>query len=211
MYEEGNGEEFFMGSIQNPVGGPTDPLGRPFRPPPIDPDAEAKENEERETPPVKEEWGIAAYILQMFKNALDLIIGGRKEGKDQQRAVKEHLRALKSAFEILKQEDRSQDLDFLNRLSKTWLSLLEDSLHFESEEASTAFKAFVKKIQHYPENQPHSFAYYLTENTHQQWIPFPYMELIQKLHSEHRKNPSSSPLAEWTALLDQTILLLHPA
>jgi hypothetical protein len=192
-------------NLTDPIGGPTDPSDRSFRPTPIDPDQQSRK-EPREEPPPKEELGIAAYLLQLFQKGIDLIL--QSKGRKTTTARK-HLESLKIFFEILKKEDRSQDQEFLNQLSKTWLLLLEDSLHFESDQATLAFKAFVKKLQHYPENEPHSFAYYLTENTNQKWIPFPYMELIQKIHLGHQKNPTTSPLAEWSSLLTQLIHLLQ--
>ena len=66
-------------------------------------------------------------------------------------------------------------------------------------------KILMQKIQHYPEYEEHTFGYYLTEYAGQKWIPFPYMEMVQKIHSEHMKNPKGSALTEWTNLIDELL------
>lgn len=143
-----------------------------------------------EKPP---KWGLAAYFLKLLQRVVDLFIES-KEG-----VASEALVSLKKAFEMLKKEDLSEDIQFLNQLSKTWQSLLEMSLKKEE------VKTLVKKIQNYPQHEKHTFGYYLTEYAGQKWVPFPYMDLIQKIHSEHHKNPEGSALTEWTQLIDQLL------
>ena len=197
-----------MGSIQNPVG-PPDPFDK-LR-------IERIEEEERtkgERPkngdegPPKEQLAIAAFLLQMLRKAIDALLEKSSPSQREEKGVKENLVLLKTSFETLKREDRSQDAPFLGQLSKIWRHSLEDSIHFKSEEVASKFKLLVKKIQHYPNNERYTFGYYLAENSAQKWVPFPYMELIRIIHMEYRKNPASSPLAEWTLLLDEIISLL---
>ncbi len=193
-----------MGSYQNPVGSP-DPYDK-YR-------AEATEggpgrkNPPDEEPPKGKE-GLAAHLLQILQKAFNYFLQGHTGSKTTEIRAKENLIALKNFFETLKNEDRSQDIEFLNQLSKAWNLTLEEKVEL-NEEISLKFKILTKKILHYPENQTHTFGYYLTEYAGQKWIPFPYMELVQKIHSEHEKNPSASPLTEWTHLLDELISLLN--
>jgi hypothetical protein len=69
-------------------------------------------------------------------------------------------------------------------------------------------RSLIDAIQHYPERQQHSLGYYLSEYAGQKWLPFPYMEMIQKIHAEHLKNPTESALAQWTHRIDRLLSLL---
>ncbi len=186
---------------QNPVGGIPDPFG--YRAEGSGSRQSGPEGPPNEPPDNK---GIIGYLLQAMQRALNALL--ERFGKTENSSKETSLNTLKSFLDLLKAEDRSQDVHFLNDLSKSWNQALEESLAFK-EEASLIFKIFVKKILHYPENQVHTFGYYLTEYAGQKWIPFPYMELVQKLHREHEKSPSTSSLTEWTRLLEDAIRLLQ--
>jgi hypothetical protein len=191
-----------MGSYQNPVGGPdpyrTDRIG----------DSQSPPEQPPEEPPPKGKEGLAAHLLQILQKAVDFFVEKNTDAKPTDVEARKNLTALKAFFETLKKEDRSQDVDFLNDLSRTWNKTLSDSAHM-GEAASHKFKILTKKILHYPENQSHTFGYYLTEYAGQKWVPFPYMELVQKIHTEHEKNPPSSPLTEWSHLIDEVMRLLN--
>lgn len=194
-----------MGFYQNPIG-PPDPFDK-YR---VEGAGEKKteedfahseENQEKNTEPLN----IRAYLLYALQKAVNYFLERHGNPEPAEIDFKKNLLSLKNHFEILKQEDRSQDVEFLNALSKTWNQLIDNSSHIKNEGALLKFKLLVKKIFHYPENQTHTFGYYLTEYAGQKWVPFPYMELVQKIHSEHEKNPESSALGDW-ALLSEEIL-----
>lgn len=200
-----------MGSLHNPVGGgPKDPFDKTFRIEPIEEDKLTKGDKPKESEEIasKEKLAIASAILQLFHKVVDYFLTGATTSKVVGVSPRDNLLLLKAAFETLKVEDRSQDVAFLNQLSKIWHFAIENAIHFKNDDASVKFKVLVKKIQHYPENQQHTFGYYLTENADQKWVPFPYMELVTKIHAEHGKNTSSSALTEWTILLDEIVSLL---
>lgn len=138
-------------------------------------------------------WGLAAYFLKLLHRLADLFIVSKEH------VTSETLVSLKKAFEMLEKEDLSEDIQFLNQLSKIWQALLEMSLKKDE------VKTLVQKIQNYPEHEKHTLGYYLSEYAGQKWIPFPYMDLIQKIHSEHQKNPEGSAITEWTQLIDQLL------
>lgn len=190
-------------SYQSPVGGVPDPFG--YR-------VEGAQGQQQgggqppEEPPDNK--GLIGHLLQAIQKAVDTLVG-RFAGSSQKRPTAQGtLLALKNSLDLLKTEDRSQDVQFLNDLSQSWNRSLEESMDF-NEEASIVFKLFVKKVLHYPENQRHTFGYYLTEYAGQKWVPFPYMELIQKIHRDHEINPQGSALTEWTRLLADTIRKSH--
>lgn len=192
-------------SYQNPVGGVPDPYGR-YRV-----EGTGSRQSGGGEPPDKEPQdnkGLLAYFLKALQKKVDQFLEKIRGTPPPDFPAKKTLRSLKTALEILKTEDRSQDVDFLNDLAQTWNSALEESLEYNAE-AAELFKILVKKIINYPENQSHTFGYYLSEHAGQRWVPFPYMELVQKIHSEHEKSPSTSPLTEWTRLIDDTIRQLN--
>src|SRR5690606_2900289 len=94
-------------------------------------------------------------------------------------------------------------------LSVTWQKLLEDALQFKKDTTSIKLKEFLKSIQNYPERQSHTFGYYLSESHTQDWVPFPFMELIQKIHREHEKNPMDSELNQWILSIEELVAHLQ--
>lgn len=194
-----------MDSFENPVGRP-DPFDR-YRVEGVgEKQSEGGQSgQPGEEPPPKKQEGLIAHLAQILQRAVSYFL--EQEG-NAETEVRKNLLLLRNAFEALKQGDRSQDIRFLNELARVWNQSLEDSFSYEPGRASERFKELVHRILHYPENQAHTLGYYLTEYAGQKWVPFPYMELIQKIHSEYEKNPPSSPLTEWTLLLDDVLQLL---
>ena len=155
----------------------------------------------------------AAYVSLIFKKFLELFEGTTEHGLavSAENDVRDHLKILKSTLEILKQEDRSQDSLFLNRLSLQWHQLLEDSIRFRRQTPlSIQMRALIKEVQQHPEHHEHSLGYYLMEYAGQKWLPFPYMEMIQRLHAQHKKNLDASILSRWTQELENMIQILNP-
>lgn len=187
----------FMNSYQNPVT-PPDPYDR-YR---IEPVGEDKREKERGYggggEPPDEKYGLFAQLLKTLYQMVTGLLRGERRAEKRDTAS---LRSLKMAFETLKREDRSEDIAFLHHLSQTWLHLVEEGIQQAKE-----LKELIQKIERYPENQAHTFGYYLSEFAGQKWIPFPYMELIQQIHAEHQKYPEISALTEWTRLLDDLLL-----
>ena len=120
--------------------------------------------------------------------------------------ARENLLLIKAAFEIMKREDRSQDALFLKRLSNLWQTALEHSIELQTKNLKAQqLKAFIKDIENYPENEGHTFGYYLDEYAGQKWLPFPYMELIQSLHHQYEIDPESSLLSRWTRMIEEIL------
>jgi len=193
-------------SIDNPVGGnPQDPYER-YR--------IVREQQDRDQggkPPHKKPH-LVAQILAMIKNAVESLLHLTKRDSSGEivASPQENLFRLKTAFETLKIEDRNQDVPFLNNLSDIWHRLLEDSLQYQrSDPVYTVFQHFLEDIQTYPPEEEHSFGYYLTEYTGQQWLPFPYMDLIHRIHSEYQNHPKSSALERWTRQLNELRAMLE--
>lgn len=104
-------------------------------------------------------------------------------------------------METMMREDRSQDSQFLKRLSGIWQEVLEGSLNIQSK----SLKRLIRDVESFPEDEEHTFGYYLEEFAGQTWLPFPYMELIHNLHHHHELDPSSSLLTRWTGMIEEIL------
>lgn len=192
-------------SSKSPIGPqPPDPY-KGYRVEPIEKDKKTPGDRFKPPEEPKASSTLAAHLLFLFHKLLDFF-GGKKEGGGS--AVENHLLALKQLLEILKSEDRSQDVSFLNSLSEIWHQLLEDLPLLETGPLlPLPFRQFIKEMELYPEGQEHTLGYYLAEYAGQKWLPFPYMELIQQLHAQHQKEPTSSALTRWVGYIN---VLLNP-
>lgn len=120
--------------------------------------------------------------------------------------IRQALKQLRDDFQILMQEDRSQEISFLNRLSSSWKIVLEQSLHI------AASDPMIHRIQHFMwvlqmpgSASEKSVGYYLTEYQDGEWLPLPYMEILQRLHHAHKADPIGSLLTEWTSLIEEVL------
>lgn len=195
-----------MSSPGSPVGGkPSNPFEKYYELKAI-----RDETERGEKQPSKQNLTFTAYVLLLLQKFFSFLIKSQELSKSTQKQIKENLLQMKSTLTILKYEDKSQESPFLKNLSQTWQKMLENSLQFKKmTPLAIEFKNFIKEIASYPEGQDHSLAYYLSEYAGGAWLPFPYMELIQRLHILSEKNPSSNPLDEWIHSLEKIIVLLN--
>jgi hypothetical protein len=198
-------------SSGNPVGGrPDDPFEKYYRLDAVEAareEARRKDKEQSGKPPT-----LAAYVLLTLQKGLDFIkkTTPRNSSKPSKKKVETNLVQMKLSLELLMKEDRSQDDVFLKNLSLLWQKILEDSLQFKKmTPLAVQYKRFIKALASYPEGQEYSLAYYLSEYAGQSWLPFPYMELIQKLHTLSEKNPADNPLKKWSLALEELIVLLN--
>jgi len=195
----------------NPVGGrPNDPFEKYYQ------IKDLEEAREYNTRNAKNASGkgflLAAYILLLLQKMLEFIQPSKYKNisKSTRKSAQENLVQMQKCLKLLMKEDRSQDDRFLKQLSLCWQKMLEDSLEFtKMTSVAIQFKNFIKEIASYPEAQDHSLGYYLSEYAGNAWLPFPYMELLQKLYTLYQKNPSNNPLTYWVHSLGKIIDLLN--
>lgn len=201
-----------MGSFKNPVGSsPPDPYEK-YRTEEVQREKQLKEErkKEREKDP-KGIFYLAIYMLSLFRKIIHFFEPSREKKLPSEigQTSKKHLLQFREALDRLKKEDLSQDIDFLNRLSENWHLILQDLMQFPKNTlAERSLKALLHSIQDYPHKQEHTFGYYLTEYAGQKWLPFPYMEMIHKLHQDHQKKPTESMLFFWTQELQLLLTAL---
>ena len=155
---------------------------------------------------------LGAYFLYLLQKFLELFQEVTEKGLSSanEKELRKTLLIFKESLEIMKREDRSQDGPFLNQFANQWHQLLEDALKFQKSTLfSNNYTSLIKEIETYPEKTEHSLGYYLMEHAGREWLPFPFMELVQKIHTDHQKNPLDSPLSRWTAQIDSLLASLH--
>lgn len=159
--------------------------------------------------PPDSEKGLAAFVYLLLSRLLGLL---KQPAKNELITVsddpaRDNLLLFKAAMETMMREDRSQDSAFLKRLSNLWQQALEHGAELQTKSSlGKKLKAFIKDIESYPESEEHTFGYYLNEFAGQNWLPFPYIEMIQKLHREHVLAPSDSLLSKWAHMLHKILV-----
>ncbi|MEN9654810.1 MAG: hypothetical protein RL235_922 [Chlamydiota bacterium] len=125
-------------------------------------------------------------------------LGGKDQCAKTARCFGESLRTLQT-------KDRSQDYVFLCELSRLWQTLLAQTSQLpQNHPLYTPLLKVIQTIDGYPEGSTHSLGYYLSEHAGEaNWVPFPYMELMQSLHKAHIKDPAHSTLAKWVKSINQ--------
>ena len=194
-----------MDSFENPIGSQQRDPYEHYKVEPVDPDKKGKEEFEESEP---KKWALAAFLAVQLQRVVDYLQNTLEKGLSakEETEIRENLLCFKAALDILKAEDRGEDALFLNRLADFWHKMSEDSRRFKKNAPLAAqFIAFIQSIKDYPPHEEHTLGYYLTEHAGEKWIPFPYMELIHRLHTDHQNAPASSPLSIWSKQLDRMI------
>ena len=127
------------------------------------------------------------------------------------------IETLQQFRELLKQlstQDFSNDPDFVTALSKCWSQMLTEFDRLEAlerkqlQELST-FRNILDEIKNYPPDSDHRLGYYLLQHAGKDWLPFPFIEMLETLHKEHIETPSASTLSQWFAQIDTVIEKLN--
>ncbi|MBI2743850.1 MAG: hypothetical protein HYX48_08045 [Chlamydiales bacterium] len=124
--------------------------------------------------------------------------------------VKEHLLGFKKLLEKLSHEDLSRTITFTRKLSDLWIELHEDLRKIQLFEAETPrigpdLKTTLDAIGSFPPGADHRLGYYLKEHVGQEWLPFPFMDILSLLYKEHLRRGSRSILTIWLSLLADTL------
>ncbi len=153
---------------------------------------------------------ILATLMSYFKKILTLAGGRERAEPFSQQILMGHALAFRQLLILLSEEDQSHNPDFCEQLSLTWHDLLDDC---SSRGLSTPITSgsmqkmqfFIAQIQNFPLGADHTLGYYFTQYAGKDWIPFPFMELLQDLHTEYQASPVISVLQNWISLLDDIL------
>ncbi|MFZ4772399.1 MAG: hypothetical protein ACOYK9_00200 [Chlamydiia bacterium] len=135
-----------------------------------------QKDQERDLPP-----GGFNLLILSYKGAQTLlqIIRSIDSLRTPQRVI-DSLREFLAIFKKLESVDLSADWRYCEKLSKSWMEVKE-SLS-EGSFPTISLQELVQSIEHYPEKGDHSLGYYLSLHAGEEWIPFPFMEILRNLH-----------------------------
>lgn len=153
-----------------------------------------------------------AVLLSYFKKILTSLSpkgrGAIALGDEQQ--LLDHIVSFRKLLLILASDDQSHNPEFTEQLSEIWHNLLDDSntLSYQMKTTSETLaktQFFLSQVQHYPPSADHTLGYYFTMYAGKDWLPFPFMGLLQQLHQEHSASPEDSTLKNWLSLLNDIL------
>lgn len=122
----------------------------------------------------------------------------------------ENLKEFRKLLEALGKQDLSTSAEFATELSDVWCLLLEDFDNIEIIERKdlkqvASFREMMDTVKNYPPDSDHHFGYYLLQHAGKDWLPFPFIEMLETLHKEHVEDPKTGALVKWFVLLDGVI------
>ncbi len=154
----------------------------------------------------------AKKFLNLFssKENLQAALVDRKQ-------ILEDLRSFKKLLEQLIREDLSRVSLFTRQFSDLWYRLIEDLKRIEEYEKGkpvlgSELKRMLETVGNFPPASDHPLGYYLTKHVGEEWLPFPFMDILSLLHKEHIQNQKRSVLSAWLALIQnvQTAIENNP-
>lgn len=174
---------------------------------------EKKEKEKFSKHPAKQEKEILfATFFSYLKSLFDTYSPSKKlAGKVLDvHAMITHLETLNSLLQDLSDKDLSNSPEFAAKLSEIWKALLEDFDNVEIMERKNlgqvaSFREMMHVIKNYPPDSDHHFGYYLLNQAGKDWLPFPFIEMLERLHTEYREEEEESTLNSWMQLI-QTVI-----
>lgn len=155
---------------------------------------------------------VFAALASYFKKILSAL---SFKGKNQsvffdEQSLFNNILAFRKMLLILSNEDESHNPEFTQKLTELWHNLIDDcnSLSYSHQATSsllTKVNFFLTQVQNYPPGADHTLGYYFAEYAGREWIPFPFMELLQGLHQDFQANTTQSILYHWIALMNDII------
>ncbi|NGX49108.1 MAG: hypothetical protein K940chlam5_00704 [Candidatus Anoxychlamydiales bacterium] len=174
---------------------------------------EATEERERKKPlvqkPVSKKLFVYLSFLKILSNLLNAFSKKSAKRLDGTPLHKEIL-TIKKSLSSLKEKNLCQDPEYLNYFAFVWMKFLRDYDYYvlKNEKATNLIKKIIDEINEYPKNSEFTLGYYISEFAGYSWVPFPYMEMLQNLHLEDKKDPINSHLSHWISIIDELLELI---
>ncbi len=178
-----------------------------------------KDKKEKEAPytgpPTAPKPFLFAALVAQFKKFLETFSskGSTAITLFDQQQMLEDVISFRELLQILSKEDQSHNPEFAQQLSELWHNFLDDCNSILSDESNppealVKLKSFVTVISHFPPGEDHTLGFYFTEYAGKEWIPFPFMEILQNLHAGYKENSTQSALSAW---IDRLSDILNPS
>jgi len=202
-----------------------DPFIRPIRPlgeedrdrlkiSPIEPIRDPSDTEEsdREAEIYRRKVAPNAAFITFFQQLLEVLSLGKTAEMAVMREdiLVKDIETLKILFKTLSEKDQSENITFVQNLSDAWGSLVFhcdsiESGRMKSSISPKKIRSLVASVGKYPQGIEHNLGHYLKHHAGKDWLPFPLMELLKKLHRSFAVDAEKSHLATWLHLLNQLV------
>lgn len=185
--------------------------------PPIERDKKEK-NPYSHLPPSQVKRIFAATFLSTLKHLFEFFSPEERssllEKVIERQTIIETLLSFKELLFKLSKQDMSQDIPFAVALSEHFLKMKDDFSKLQVMERKGSikvahFRRVVETFEQYPPEVDHHLGYYLTEQAGKDWLPFPFIEMLEHLYKEHREKGGASHLSQWEELIDQLVIRLR--
>lgn len=186
------------------IGGGGDPQKNPYEKL-LEQMKEEEKKKELFSEKTEKKGAIQAIMTTALKKVLDLfsITAAKSISSAERTFIGDDLENLKKAFKKLKDEDFSQNISFLKDLSYVWHNFIKNYHLLYSNKESVVVKKIeelIEKISTYPSDQENTMGFYLAKYAGEEWLPFPYMDILQKLYRDDK-----NILIEWISLIEEII------
>ena len=187
-----------MSDFYNPIHRPkpTDEARIPV--PPVEPNKQDKEEQSFEdlNDPDRQKYLYGSIVL-FFKRIFNTALFSRKNrGSLPDSEIAFALNTFYNLLLELKTSDKTDDPHFAQKLSDAWDVLLASPIN-------SPLEPFIQLANDYPVGDAHSFGFYLSEHTGDDWLPVPFLEILKKLHQGFVLRKKNSELAHMLDLLKQ--------
>lgn len=168
-------------------------------PPPVEPIGDKHGDQKQQKPfdqdPEKRQRLINGSLLLFFKKVFATSLFSRgSRGSKAPEEIAQAAQTIKEHLEMLKTSDQNENPHFIEELSIAYLTL-------SSIPPGSRFDAFLQAANAYPQGDAHSFAFYLANHAGDTWLPFPFLEILRKLHQGYILRKKNSELQRLIDLL----------
>ncbi len=155
------------------------------------------------------------HLQELLEDVMVGYLGKKKEGTAlSERTLGAIVKDFSSKFEVLMEHNESQNYQFVQSMSDLWHQIIQyindADLLMQPPKHVDPLKSVMKQIFQFPHKADHSFGYYLSEYAGTKWLPFPFMDLMNKLHEDAIMHGSKSILADWSRSLNLILESLSP-
>lgn len=162
---------------------------------------------------------LLAGFFSFIKKVFVFLTTNRRRGQavliDNISGLIQYLTSVKKMLLRLGTEDQGYNPEFVQDLADAWHTLIEATNTFEwmvrkNAQEIAKVKTFIEGVRNFPPGEEHSLGYYLTQFAGKDWLPFPFMDLLNSLHEAYQTDKAKSQLNSWISSLDEIIKGLAP-
>ena len=179
---------------------------------PIEADKKSKKNEDWHNSPEKENPSVYGAYLSFMDTLIHNLTDttGNVLQLHSQDDLTLIVQSLQPLLQTLQEANLSESFQFSQKFSELWYHLFESMQIYARTKSQThinidKLKMLITQIEHYPPDVDQKLGFYLERSVGKRWLPQPFINILHRLHSEHRTHPRSSTLQIWSELVTEIL------